>query len=126
CQICYEIGHDDPACNKQRTYANVASASTTPLITPRIDVQVARETPVVNKTQLKIKTSQDCIFNHNDVVHHSKPIPDDENNSMNSTPTVVDNHFDLDDPQVITMNDCDEPNLLAKETISYEKRQQQQ
>ncbi|CAF1466850.1 unnamed protein product, partial [Rotaria magnacalcarata] len=69
---------------------------------------------------------KDCIFNHNDVVHHSKPIPDDENNSMNSTPTVVDNHFDLDDPQVITMNDCDEPNLLAKETISYEKRQQQQ
>ncbi|CAF4406233.1 unnamed protein product, partial [Rotaria magnacalcarata] len=95
------------------TYANVASASTTPLITPRIDVQVTRETPV------------DCIFNHNGVVHHSTPIPDDENNSMNSTPTVVDNHFDLDGPQLITMNDCDEPNLLAKETISYEKRQQQ-
>ncbi|CAF1580880.1 unnamed protein product [Rotaria magnacalcarata] len=135
CQICYEIGHDDPACNKQRTYANVASASTTPLITPRIDVQVTRETPVVNKTQLKIKTcyrckqpghvQKDCIFNHNGVVHHSTPIPDDENNSMNSTPTVVDNHFDLDGPQLITMNDCDEPNLLAKETISCEKRQQQ-
>ncbi|CAM4852382.1 unnamed protein product, partial [Rotaria magnacalcarata] len=44
---------------------------------------------------------------------------------MNSTSTVVDNHFDLDGPQLITMNDCDEPNLLAKETISYEKRQQQ-
>ncbi|CAM4852396.1 unnamed protein product, partial [Rotaria magnacalcarata] len=78
---------DDPACNKQRTYANVASASTTPLITPRIDVQVTRETPVVNKTQLKIKTcyrckqpghvQKDCIFNHNGVVHHSTPIPDD-------------------------------------------------
>ncbi|CAF3677512.1 unnamed protein product [Rotaria socialis] len=133
CQICYEIGHDDPACNKQRTYANVASTSTTPLITPRIDVQVAKETPVVNKTQLKTcyrckqpgHVQKDCIFNHNGIVHHSTPIPDDENSSTNSTPTFVDNHFDLGGPQLITMNDCDEPNLLAKRTISYEKRQQQ-
>ncbi|CAF4820888.1 unnamed protein product [Rotaria socialis] len=133
CQICYEIGHDDPTCNKQRTYANVASTSTTPLITPRIDVQVAKETPVVNKTQLKTcyrckqpgHVQKDCIFNHNGIVHHSTPIPDDENSSTNSTPTFVDNHFDLGGPQLITMNDCDEPNLLAKRTISYEKRQQQ-
>ncbi|CAF3202521.1 unnamed protein product [Rotaria sp. Silwood2] len=110
-----KIGHDNPDCIKQRSCANVAGTLSGSTTTPTADTHRIEQTPSLGKPQQQIKicyrckqpghVHNDCIVDHQGVVHHSTPISNAELLSTCSTPTVV-GERDVDDfksPQLVAV-----------------------
>ncbi len=78
CQICHEIGHNDVACNKQRSFANVVN-------TPSNVVQ----DKICHKCKKPGHIKKNCPTNQYDVTHSSITLLNNDMESSFSTPNIV-------------------------------------
>ena len=115
CQICKEIGHDDPACRRTKSYSNVTSTTLSPATTPHGVSTDNKSAPLPTSSQLRTKrchrckqsghTQKYCINVCQETVRNPTQVLNAEIASACSAPTTVDDHdnyMQLDSPQLTT------------------------
>ena len=112
CQVCNGIGHDDPSCNRRRSYASVAKNTPTTVESSTTPTQIPSRTQTNKKTCRRCKqhghTQRDCPMNSANVIHESTPTPNGDITPSNATPCIMDNPvdaIDVDSPQLAVTTD---------------------